>query len=73
MSLRRVLDVYLYIIVFPLVRGFPAYLHTCTCMWRLASEEYYVAYSSHMLPIVIHKLQLGRNSALNDIMLLRFW
>jgi hypothetical protein len=25
------LDVYLYIIVFPLVRRFPAYLHTCTC------------------------------------------
>jgi hypothetical protein len=26
-----VLDVYLYIVVFPLVRGFLAYLHTCTC------------------------------------------
>jgi hypothetical protein len=32
MSLRGgVLDVYLYIVVSPLVRGFPAYLHTCTC------------------------------------------
>jgi hypothetical protein len=25
-----VLDIYLYIVVFPLVRGFPAYLYTCT-------------------------------------------
>jgi hypothetical protein len=31
MSVRGVLDVYLYIIVSPLVRGFPAYFHICTC------------------------------------------
>jgi hypothetical protein len=47
MSLRGVLDVYLYIVVSPLIRGF---LHICThvhvlYMWPLAPEEYYVAYS----------------------------
>jgi hypothetical protein len=36
------LDVYLYIVVFPPVRGFPAYLHTSTCiyMWPLTPTEY---------------------------------
>jgi hypothetical protein len=36
------LDVYLYIVVSPPVRGFPAYLHTCICiyMWLLAPMEY---------------------------------
>jgi hypothetical protein len=38
----EVLDVYLYILVSPPIRGFPAYLHTCTCiyMWHLAPMEY---------------------------------
>jgi hypothetical protein len=43
MSLRGgVLDVYLYIVVSPPVRGFPAYLHTYTCiyMWPLAPMKY---------------------------------
>jgi hypothetical protein len=37
-----VLDVYLYNVVSPPVRGFPAYLHTCICMymWPLAPMEY---------------------------------
>jgi hypothetical protein len=36
------LDVYLYIVFSPHVRGFPAYLHTCTCIyiWPLAPMEY---------------------------------
>jgi hypothetical protein len=35
-------DVYLYIVVFLPVRGFPVYLHTYTCiyMWPLAPMEY---------------------------------
>jgi hypothetical protein len=44
MSLRGggVLDVYLYIVFSPPIRGFPAYLHTCTCiyMWPSAPMEY---------------------------------
>jgi hypothetical protein len=40
MSLRGegVLDVYLYIVFSPLVRGFTSYLHTCTytILWPLA-------------------------------------
>jgi hypothetical protein len=44
MSLRGggVLDVYLYFVFSPPVRGFPAYLYTCTCiyMWPLAPMKY---------------------------------
>jgi hypothetical protein len=35
-----VLDVYLYIVVSPLVRGLPTYLHTCTCTIFVAFGPY---------------------------------
>jgi hypothetical protein len=44
-----VLDVYLYIVFSPLVRGFPAYLHTCTCTISVAFGPYGIqlVYSKH--------------------------
>jgi hypothetical protein len=41
-SSYTVLDIYLYIVFSPPVRGFHAYLYTCTCiyMWPLAPMEY---------------------------------
>jgi hypothetical protein len=53
-----VLDVYLYIVFSPPVRGFPAYLHTYTCiyiyMWPLVPMEY-----NQSIPNMVSERVLG--------------